>query len=404
MKKFFYLCAMMLLSMDIMAQIDPYDRNWKVVVFDDFDQPNRQFDSTFQEPDSLWTAFSHWLHPSGVTKSAYNILQIYQWSQCHIDVPNSVLKLCAEYIRSNEISCDDQPDFYELPPPIFGKNYYCDGEKKYLYYKSGMIESYPVYDLLYALNLVDDNGDDDDRSPWRGRFRYGYFEIRCKLPVHQGAFPAFWLWGSKKNPEYYESIDIFEYSWAFTDQNSMLGSPRIYLNKIDIGQHEYCKVFPVIPNNEENLTEWHTFSCEWLPERVTFYRDGQVTAEEREHVPSHYLSLKANYAIDRYALQGHSTDSLPVWIESDTMYIDYIKVHQLKWDCETDEVIACQSELDGFDYGVKKIINITSSTGSVKLNSNDKVTFRATNSFQITGPFQTDMGSELTVIMQECPE
>ena len=65
MKKFFYLCAMMLLSMDIMAQIDPYDRNWKVVVFDDFDQPNRQFDSTFQEPDSLWTAFSHWLHPSG---------------------------------------------------------------------------------------------------------------------------------------------------------------------------------------------------------------------------------------------------------------------------------------------------------------------------------------------------
>ncbi|MBR4155708.1 MAG: hypothetical protein IKU01_03265 [Bacteroidales bacterium] len=39
------------------------------------------------------------------------------------------------------------------------------------------------------------------------------FGIRCKLLVHQGAFPAFWLWDSKTG-EYYEEIDIFEYTWG----------------------------------------------------------------------------------------------------------------------------------------------------------------------------------------------
>ena len=32
------------------------------------------------------------------------------------------------------------------------------------------------------------------------------------------------------------------------------------------------------------------------------------------------------------------------------------------------------------------------------------VTFRATDYFEITGPFQVENGGELTVIMQECPD
>ena len=39
-----------------------------------------------------------------------------------------------------------------------------------------------------------------------------------------------------------------------------------------------------------------------------------------------------------------------------------------------------------------------------QLGSTDKVTFRATDSFEVTGPFQVNSGGEMTVIMQECPE
>ena len=41
MKKFVYLCGMMLLSLNIMAQIDLNDRNWDTIVNDDFTTPRR---------------------------------------------------------------------------------------------------------------------------------------------------------------------------------------------------------------------------------------------------------------------------------------------------------------------------------------------------------------------------
>lgn len=402
MKKFVYLCGMMLLSMNIMAQIDPYDKNWDTIVFDDFDQPNRQFDSTFQEPDSLWTAFSHWLYPSGVTKPGNINHQIYQWSNCTIDAPYSTLKLFAKYISSSPISCDAH---YDLPPAIFGNTYYCDNSLTYLYYYSGVIESYPVYDSTLAISLIGGK-EENDRTPWKGSFRYGYFEIKCKLPVHQGSWSGFWLWGAKNN--HYETIDIIEYSWEFTDASvhpnytGMYGSPRYYLNRVH-NDNDISTRNIQMPEQEVDLSQWHIFACEWLPERVTFYRDGQVTAEVREHIPSHYLSLKTTYAIDKYALTGHIPSNPPEWIGTDTMFVDYIKVQQLNWDCDTDETIACQQDLDNFNYGVKKSISITSSIGNVEVRSTDKVTFRATDAFEITGLFQTDLGGELTVIMQECP-
>ena len=39
-----------------------------------------------------------------------------------------------------------------------------------------------------------------------------------------------------------------------------------------------------------------------------------------------------------------------------------------------------------------------------KVVADSCVTFRATDYFEITGPFQVESGGELTVIMQECPD
>jgi hypothetical protein len=85
------------------------------------------------------------------------------------------------------------------------------------------------------------------------------------------------------------------------------------------------------------------------------------------------------------------------------MIIDYIKVLQLQWDCDNDVNITCQSDLDGFVYNVKKSISIPASNEPVRVVDTNKVTFRATDSFEITGPFEVDSGGEMTVIMQSCP-
>ena len=426
MKKFLYLCGMMLLCLNMMAQIDPYDRNWDTIVFDDFNDTTLQFDKTFQQPDHgqwRWISFSPRLHPSGVTKWSGKIrtnnYQAYQFDHCDIGEHDNlgVLKLFSDTIRCEPILCADLEDtnYYCLPQQgTFGKNYQCDLNNTGVRFKSGMIESIP-----WGYGPEQSEMKDQKKEHLHGRFRYGYFEIKLKSPIHRGAATGFWLWDVQD--DYYEAIDIFEHTWDFTGPDGIaqlqglsyvLGDPSVFSSGIKYCSYcgidslatECARRFPRIPDSEGNLSTWHTFSCEWLPESVTFYRDGQFISQEKDSIPSHPLALKTTYSIDRYIFDNYSTGTNLIWEGTDTMYVDYIKVLQLRCDCDTDEVIACQSDLNGFDYGVKKSISITSSLEAVKVADTCHVTFRSTDYFQITGPFQTDVGGELTVIMQTCPD
>ncbi|MCQ2321434.1 MAG: hypothetical protein MJZ91_08930 [Bacteroidales bacterium] len=89
--------------------------------------------------------------------------------------------------------------------------------------------------------------------------------------------------------------------------------------------------------------------------------------------------------------------------KGDEITIDSIRVYQLKTDCDTDETIASQSDLDSFEYAVKKSISIIPFENIV-IDTNDKMTLRVTDSFEITGTFQIDAGAEFTVIKQECQD
>lgn len=403
MKKFLYLCGMMLMTTNMMAQIDPNDRNWVVVLEENFDEDASYWEwnrLSFANPSNTWRAYPG----SGVTHASEH--QVYQPSQCQIDVTNQQMKLVAEYDSQGRIGSND----YDLPPwmwETYGGEGYPSSEG--LFYFSGEMDYVGATPPLV--------------SPDPGAFRYGYFEIRCKLPTHQGAFPAFWLFGASKDTAdpYYEEIDIFEYSWALGDPNAHWlifdnpcptgpGDKRIYSTAIChnlLGDtlipdtDGYGLKYVRIQDNHEDIGGWHTYSCEWMPDHVYWYFDGELvnTYHDKTHIPKHHLTLKTNYAIDDYYYHGGNT-----WLDSDTMAIDYIRVRQLGWDCGTDEAIACQSDLDGFDYKVKKSVAITSALEEVVVGNADKITFRVADSFEITGPFQVNSGCEFTVIRQDCPE
>ena len=397
MKKFVYLCGMMLLSLNMMAQIDPYDQNWDTIVFDDFSIPGRTWHYwSFLSSDGKWRAYP------GENVIHGDELQVYQFSQCHFNDNAHTMELVAEYDTGYRI-----PAHHYYLPTWMQTNHGGPGypQSDSLFYFSGEIDHY------------------DEQMVDSGRFQYGYFEIRCKLPIHTGAFPAFWLWdASKANPEdkYYEEIDIFEYSWSFEESpynehnnphphgagNPYCFTTGIYYNdttKYHYWQNSRARNFPMI---NDSLSHWHTFACEWLPEHIIWYCDGNVVNEYHnpDSIPRHPLTLKTNYAIDKYALNNHSFGDTLIWKASDMMIVDYIKVYQLGWDCDTDAIIACQSDLDGFSYKVKKSIAITSANEAVEIGNSEKATFRVTDSFEITGPFQVDSGGEMTVIIQQCPE
>lgn len=410
--------------MSMMAQIDLYDKNWDTIVYDDFNEPNRFFDNGFQDSERKWISFMPTLWPSGVTKwviinnQLFCDYQIYQWNHCVFndglfDGANGVLKLNSKFISSTPILCDDPLIQYTIPPVSpanYNINYHCDNEHHWLYYFSGMIQS-PFSTTI--------RNTDSLPNPL---YRYGYFEIRCQLPVHYGAFPAFWLWGSKKD-RYYEEIDIFEVSRYFTDSlytqwtHNPLPHGLSDINTFTTGLYfnptgsnasaltSQARNYPAVSSNTD-LTDWHTFACEWLPDYIKWYCDGVVVNEYHnpDSIPHHHLSLIANYAIDRYALQSYDAYGTPVWQDSASMVIDYIKILQLSWDCNDDAIITCQSDYESFVFKVMKNIAITSTINPIYVGSTDKITYRVTNSFEITGPFQVNSGGEMTVITQRCPD
>ena len=395
MKKFIYFCGMILLSLNMMAQIDPYDRNWDTIVNEDFSTPARTWiHETFTSSDGLWRAYPG----HGVTHN--DDLMDYQYSQCHFNDNDQTMELVAVFDSTHRIPIHN----YALPLwmyPSYGGSGFPTNDS--LFYFSG------------AIDYI--KGERKDK----GIFRYGYYEIRCRLPIHQGAFPAFWLWHADDtiSDPHYEEIDIFEYSWRFEDSVSLIhysanphgaGYPFCFTSGIYYNDTStYCgyetsraRVFPMI---NDSLNHWHTFACEWLPEHVIWYCDGQVVNEfyDMSQIPHHRLTLKTNYAIDFYALKDHVFGNDPQWRGTDTMFIDYINVYQLNCQCDKKEEITRQYDLEQFDFGVKKSIEISSSVGPVSIGSNEKVTFRAVDSFIISGPFQVDNGGELTVIIQSCP-
>ncbi|MBR7022220.1 MAG: family 16 glycosylhydrolase [Bacteroidales bacterium] len=395
MKKFVYLCAMLLLTLNMMAQIDLNDRNWERVFNDEFTMTGRSWKNWSSFPDKKWRGYGGATVIGGITEH-----QVYQYSNCLFCPAEGVMKLVAEY-------CDTiWKNTYPLP--------------------SWMENNYPSNNSLFYFSGEIDARKDSIESLDLG-FQYGYFEIRCKLPQHKGTFPAFWLHTAHRDTidtsnNYYEEIDIFEHSRSLLHTNphwpgyippSESDSARVFTSGIyhnltgvkpDFDTESFARKFHLVSPLSNDLSDWHTFSCEWMPDYVYFYFDENMINSyfDKEHIPCHSMILKTNYAIDDHAIDKNTNQ--PVWIGSDLMVIDYIRVYQLKWDCNTDETIMSQTDLDNFDFKVKKSITITPSIGEVVIGNTDKVTFRVADSFEITGPFQADNGCEFTVILQDCPE
>lgn len=393
MKKFVYLCSMMLFSFNVMAQISE-DPNWEENLVENFDGPTsywRWDTNNFSNSKRNWKAYI------GSRVHSDRLFHIYQFNNVQYDSINGLMRLVAYYDSTDRITNHD----FSLPQN--GYNFYDSINYDNKHYFSGAIE--------YVKNI------------WQaqtGKFLYGYFEIKCKLPTHAGAFPAFWLQSSSKDlfDSYYEEIDIFEYAWWVTSPSGEnpdppgTGSTRCFTTGIyhnltgEDANHtneSFARNFPTVPLSSNDLNDWHTFSCEWMPDHVYWYFDGQLVNVffDPVHIPRHRMFLKTNYAIDSYAWDKDADTA--IWKGHDEMVIDHIKVYQLKQDCDKDEFVTCQSDLDDFDYSLKRSVSITSTINEPVVSSSDTVVFRVTDYFEILGPFQVDSGAQFTMMKNDCP-
>ena len=109
--------------------------------------------------------------------------------------------------------------------------------------------------------------------------RYGYYEIRCKLPKKPGWHAAFWLQapgiGSHPNP-YYCGVecDIMEnYSQHVTGEMLCGNGWGGYGGEQNWFGHY---AFPY----EETEDGWHYYGVDWSPEGYIFYADGKEVGRQ----------------------------------------------------------------------------------------------------------------------------
>ena len=142
---------------------------------------------------------------------------------------------------------------------------------------------------------------------------YGYFEMRAKLPLGKGFFPAFWL--LPKRDVWPPEIDIFEASGA---------RPHAVHLGVLVGQHRTADhwVEDVIAIGDG----FHVYALEWTREQLIWTLDGKPVWQQPNEIHEDMYIL-ANLALGnrdpRFIPDPDDTTPFPGKFE-----IDYIRAYQ----------------------------------------------------------------------------
>jgi beta-glucanase (GH16 family) len=181
-------------------------------------------------------------------------------------------------------------------------------------------------------------GNDGGGSPHRPRFeqKYGWFEIRAKMPQKRGFVSAFWLWqmvslpegglagqANRPNPFEPDEIDIFEqYSnnkhgnrhtlhYGQNPNGGIFNDPRHWVDNFS-GQHE-----------ADLSGDFHVYAADWRPNSVSFYVDGELVGRSNRSPQKKMYVL-----LDLYRRPEVAGPNPPHY--DDAFTIDYVRVYQLK--------------------------------------------------------------------------
>lgn len=132
--------------------------------------------------------------------------------------------------------------------------------------------------LLMQVHRTDD-GEHPFRLPEgfttidRMLFKYGYVEMRAKIPYRHGAWPSFWMQSHtpfSKETNWFSEIDIFE---IFSSPHTASSALHKWSRRGD-GAHCSRGAGDHRVENYENLNdEYHVYALEWDEKKLSFYFD-----------------------------------------------------------------------------------------------------------------------------------
>ena len=222
-------------------------------------------------------------------------------------------------------------------------------------------------------------------DPAMSGYRYGMFEIRCKLPATHPkdnlqftCFPAFWLHSAQSE------IDVFEYD------GSNGGNFFYSSNHYDYGNQQlHCGNFFTRHLNNKLTDDFHTFTVVWTPEKVTFFFDNrEYLTRDASLIPT---VDQINFLVANLAMPETAT-------EDTYMDIDYIKVYK---PINNDYNLPYKSSSDYMNTSIfnnSNSLKVSDKQGAITSNSNGDMIFHLNSidnriyvSEQINGIFNTSI-------------
>lgn len=162
-------------------------------------------------------------------------------------------------------------------------------------------------------------------SKGKKEFQYGRFEIRAKLAVGEGVWPAFWLLGS----------NIDEVGWPLSGEIDVLEYVGRAPQEIFTTLHTQDKngdfantKTTYIPKIEEGF---HVYAAEWDAESITFFIDGVnvYTFAPKEKTAAIWPFDQPFYLLLNLAIGGHfGGPEVDDDIFPQEFIVDYIRVYQ----------------------------------------------------------------------------
>lgn len=200
-------------------------------------------------------------------------------------------------------------------------------------------------------------------------FKYGRVDVRAKLPIQAGTWPAIWMLGKNVNEDgaFFDAafgttnwpacgeIDIMEHGITPSQPTnyiqSALHTPSSFGNTSNIGG--------AIANNLG--TDYHVYSMNWSPYQITFLLDDVAfyTYNPAVKTPSNWPFDLEQYLLLNIAMGGIAGTIDPSYTQS-SMVIDYVRVYQ---NVQLDTQIPINF--------TATVGNVTSSSVQLLLNATD---------------------------------
>lgn len=161
---------------------------------------------------------------------------------------------------------------------------------------------------------------------------YGYFEARILLPKGKGTWPAFWMMPVNNN--------FSTNPWPGCGEIDIMEEVGVDANIVSSSIH--CEAYNHTINTQKTAarnigtaeSEYHVYACEWTPDYLRFYVDGEELMTFRNEgtgkkvwpfTYNFYPILNLAWGGDWGGYKGVDDSALPI-----TMKVDYVRVFQKK--------------------------------------------------------------------------